>query len=190
MVYLPYWWRSRSTFSLLVKTESDALALAPAIRGTLDRLDPDIAMGQPRLLESLVDAAVAGRRYQARLFIVFGIAALFIATLGVYAVSAYGLSKRRREMNIRVALGAAKQDVFGLLMRQSAAAIVPGLAAGIVGALAAGGAIASLLYEVQPRDPVLLAAVAATVGVVALAASLLAVRGGLSLDPAAALRDE
>lgn len=190
MVYLPYWWRSRAAFTLLVKSGNEALSLAPAIRRVVVDIDPEIAVGQPRLLESLVDAAMAGRRYQARLFIVFGLASLFIATVGVYAVSAYSLSKRRREMNIRMALGAARGSVVRLLLKQSAYAVVPGVAAGVAGALAAGGAIASLLYEVQPRDPLVLGSVAVLVGVVAIAASLFAVRGGLSLNPAAALREE
>jgi predicted lysophospholipase L1 biosynthesis ABC-type transport system permease subunit len=190
MVYVPYWWRSRATLSLLVKTTIDPLALAPPIRRALEQIDPEIAVGQSRPLQQAVDAATAGRRFQARVFVLFGVASLLIAIIGVYAVTAYGLSKRGREMNIRVALGAHTGDVIRLLMRQASAAVLPGVVVGVVGALAAGGAVASLLYEVRPRDPVVLGAVAVTVGVVAIAASLLAARNGLALDPAAALRDE
>ena len=190
MVYVPYWWRSRATLSLLVKTTIDPLALAPPIRRALEEIDPEIAVGQSRPLQQAIDAATAGRRFQARVFVLFGVASLLIAIVGVYAVTAYGLSKRRREMNIRVALGAHTGDVIRLLMRQASAAVLPGVVVGVVGALAAGGAVASLLYEVRPRDPVVLGAVAVTVGVVAIAASLLAARNGLALDPAAALRDE
>jgi putative ABC transport system permease protein len=190
MVYVPYWWRTRTTLSLLVKTERDPLALAPSIRRALDQIDPEIAVGQTRLLQQAVDAATAGRRYQARLFVVFGAVALLIATLGVYGVTAYSVSKRRREMNIRVALGANQRDVTRLFVRQSAFAVVPGVVAGLVGALATGNAVASLLYDVQPRDPLVLGGAATAVTLVALAASLLATRGGLSLDPAAALREE
>jgi predicted permease len=190
MVYVPYWWRPRPSISLLVKTQTDPLPLVPAIRQVVEQIDPEIAMGEARPLQQLVDATLAGRRYQAHLFVAFGVAALFIATLGVYAVTAYSLSKRRREMNIRVALGARTADVIGLLMKQAATAVVPGVGAGVLGALAAGGAIASLLYEVRPRDPLVLGMVAMTVGSVAIVASLLAARNGLSIDPAAALRDE
>jgi ABC-type antimicrobial peptide transport system permease subunit len=190
MVYLPYWWRTRTTLSLLVKTERDPLALAPSIRRALDRIDPEIAIGQTKLLQQAVDAATAGRRYQARLFVVFGAVALLIATLGVYGVTAYSVSKRRREMNIRVALGANQRDVTRLFVKHSALAVVPGVVAGLLGALATGNAVASLLYDVQPRDPLVLGSAATAVTLVALAASLLATRGGLSLDPAAALREE
>ncbi len=115
---------------------------------------------------------------------------LLIAAIGVYAVTAYSLSKRRREMNLRVALGAEVSEVVRLVMQQTSAAIIPGVLAGVAGALAIGGTIASLLYEVPPRDPAVLAAVAITVALVAVAASLLATKNGLSIDPAAALRDE
>jgi len=160
------------------------------IRRVIERIDPEIAIGQARPLQQLVDAALASRRYQARLFIVFGLASLLIATLGVYAVTSYGVARRRREMNIRVALGAARVDVHKLLMTQLAKAVVPGLGLGLAGALAAGSAAASLLYEVTPRDPLVLAGVAATVAMVATAASLLATRNSLSIDPMAALREE
>ena len=190
MVYVPYWWRTRTTWSLLVKTEADPLTLAPSIRRALDQVDPEIAIGQARPLRQAVDAATAGRRYQARLFIAFGGVALLIAALGVYGVTAYSVSKRRREMNIRVALGANRVDVIRLFMTQSASAVVPGVVAGLAGALAVGNVVASLLYEVQPRDPLVLGGAAGVVSLVALAASLLAARGGLSLDPAAALREE
>jgi ABC-type antimicrobial peptide transport system permease subunit len=108
----------------------------------------------------------------------------------VYAVTGYSLSKRRREMNIRVALGARAADVIGLLMKQTAAAVLPGVAVGIAGALVVGSAVASLLYEVAPRDPLLLSVVAVTVTAVSIGTALLATRRGLSLNPAAALRED
>lgn len=190
MVYVPYWWRSRPAITLLVKSEMDPLALVGAIRRAIDQIDPEIAIGQSRPLDELVAATTAARTYQARLFIVFAIVALGIATLGVYAVTAYTVSKRRRELNIRVALGAARQDVINLLMRQSALTIVAGATAGLIGAVAVGSVMASLLFEVQARDPLIIGGVIAVVSTVALMASLLAARNGLSLDPVAALREE
>jgi predicted permease len=190
MVYVPFWWMPRPAITLLVKSDIDSTALVASIRRVIDRIDPDIAVGQSRPLGDLVAAALVGRRYQARLFIAFGLVALAIATLGVYAVAAYSVSKRRRELNIRVALGAARHEVLGLLMRQSARTIAVGSAVGLAGALAAGRLTAGMLYEVQPRDPVILGAVVAMVAVVALCASLLAARSGLTIDPVAALRED
>jgi hypothetical protein len=190
MVYVPYWWRSRPTITLLVKSDIDSRALVASIRRAIDQIDPDIALGEVRPLDDLVDAALAGRRYQARLFVAFGIVALAIATLGVYAVAAYSVSKRRRELNIRVALGAATQDVLRLLLRQSARTILIGIVVGLAGALAAGQLAAGMLFEVTPRDPAIISMVAVMVGGIAMLASWLAARSGLSVDPVAALREE
>src|SRR5262249_42410247 len=90
MVYIPYWWQSRTTMALLVKSSVDARAVMPSIRRVVQEIDPEIAIGESRSLDRLVDEALAGRRYQTELLVVFGAAALLIATIGVYAVTAYG----------------------------------------------------------------------------------------------------
>ena len=124
------------------------------------------------------------------LFVAFGAVALVIATIGVYATTAYGVSRRRREMNIRVALGARASQVFGLVVRQSAGALAAGLAGGCAGAAAVGTLVASLLFEVRARDPFVIAGVVMLVGAVGLAACATAAKQGLRINPAAALRDE
>ena len=108
----------------------------------------------------------------------------------MYATTAYGVSRRRRELNIRVALGARASQVFSLVLRQSVTPVLIGLVAGLSGALAMGGIIASLLFEVRPRDPLVLGLVLGLVSIVGLASAATATRGGLRIDPAAALRDE
>jgi putative ABC transport system permease protein len=190
MVYVPYWWRSRATMTLLVRTAGDPLALMPGLRRIVREIDPEIALGQARPLDQIVDAAFAARRYQVRLFVAFGVAALLIAMIGVYAVTAYGVSRRRREMNIRVALGAQASQVLSMIVRQGSAPILAGAAGGAAGALAIGGIVASLLFDVRARDPLVVATVVAVVGGVGILACLLAARASLSLNPAAALRDE
>jgi putative ABC transport system permease protein len=125
-----------------------------------------------------------------RLFVAFGIVALLIATLGVYAVTSYGVSRRRREMNIRVALGAQPSQVRAMIVRESGTPLLLGAAAGVAGALSIGGVVASLLFEVRPRDPLVIGGVTTIVTAVGLLAAMAAVRRGLSIDPAAALREE
>jgi ABC-type antimicrobial peptide transport system permease subunit len=98
--------------------------------------------------------------------------------------------RRRREINIRVALGARASQVFSMVLRQSVAPVAIGLAGGLAGALATGGAIASLLYEVRPGDPTVLALVLAVVAAVGTVSAAAATLGGLRIEPAAALRDE
>src|SRR6185436_10136230 len=111
----------------------------------------------------LVDAAFAGRRYQTTLFVAFGVSALLIAVVGVYAVTAYGVSRRRREMNIRVALGARASQVVGLVLRQTGVPLITGAIAGGAAAVAIGGVVASQLFEVRARDPFVIAATVALV---------------------------
>jgi putative ABC transport system permease protein len=191
MVYVPYWWRTRASTSLLVKTGAiDSTALVRAIRSAVHQIDPEIAIGQTRPLDQLVDAAFAARRYQMRLFVTFGVVALLIAVIGIYAVTAYGVSRRRREMNIRVAIGASAGHVWRLILRDATVPLGAGVAAGAAGAIALGSVVASLLFEVQARDPFVITGVVALVGAVGVLASAAATRQGLSLDPAAALRDE
>ncbi|HMD35334.1 MAG TPA: ABC transporter permease [Vicinamibacterales bacterium] len=190
IVYLPYWWRARSTTSLLVKTAGDPALVMPSLRRAVREIDPDIAIGNARPLDALVDASVAARRYQMQLFVAFGIVALFIATLGVYTVTWYGVTQRRREMNIRVALGARSRQVIAMAMRQGVAAIAAGVVAGTGAALAIGGLVASLLFDVRPRDPLVLSAAVGVIASTGIVACLVAARRGLVIDPASALREE
>lgn len=190
MVYVPYWWRSRPSTSLLVKTAVAPLSVLPAVRRALLDIDPEIAIGRARPMEQIVDDSVAGRRYQAQMMGIFGGVAFFIAVIGIYAVASYGVSRRRREMNIRVALGAETRQVMGLVLRQGTLPVLAGIVAGIAGALVMGSVVASLLYEVRAWDPAIIAAVVAVVGTVGVATCGLAARRGLRLNPAAALREE
>lgn len=190
MVYVPYWWRTRPSTSLLIGAAASPSALMPSVRRAIHAIDPEIAIGDARPLEHVVDAAVAPRRYQAQLFTAFGIGALFIATLGVYSVTSYGVSQRRREMNIRVALGARRSQVMSMIVRQAGSPIVAGLAIGTAGALSVSGVVAALLFGVGPRDPIIITGVVAIVGVAGLAACVVAARQGMAIDPAAALREE
>lgn len=191
MVYVPYWWwQRRTTTTLLVKTVVEPSALTSSVRRAIAGIDPDIAIGDARPMDAIVEASVASRRYQARLFVVFGLAALAIAIVGVYGVTAYGVSRRRREMNIRVALGADPSQVLRMIVRQGFMPVAWGIAAGTVGAIAIGGVVASLLFDVSPRNPTVIAAVATLVASAAVLACTTAARQGLVLNPAAALREE
>ena len=133
---------------------------------------------------------MAARRYQTMLFVGFAGTALAIAMIGVYAVTAYGVTRRRREMNIRVALGAKAAQVLGLVVGQTAVPIAAGAFAGAAGALALGGTIANLLFDVPARDPLIVASVVTAVGAAGAIACLIAARRELTLDPARALRQD
>jgi predicted permease len=190
MVYAPYWWRSRPSLSLVIKTSGDFATLAAGVRRIVHEIDPEIAIGDSRPLEQLVATSFAARRYQTTLFLGFAGAAFLIAMMGVYSVTVYSVTRRRREMNIRVALGARSSQVLGLIVRQTGRPLAAGAVAGAAGALAIGGVVASLLFEVPARDPLIVAGVVALVGTAGLAACVLAARRGLVIDPARALRQE
>jgi putative ABC transport system permease protein len=190
MVYVPYWYRSRSAASLLVQSAGDPATVAASVRRAVQSIDPDIAVGDSRPMQQIVDGAFAARRYQATLFVAFGAAALLIAVVGVYAVTAYGVSRRRREMNIRVALGARASQVVGLVVRQTGVPLVAGAVAGGAAAVAIGGVVASQLFEVRARDPFVIAVTVALVTAVGLLTCALAAKQGLRINPAAALREE
>ncbi len=190
MVYVPYAYRSRTRAALVIRAAGDLPSLSGAVRQAVWRVDPEIAIANVRPMDEIVDAAIGSRRYQTTLFVVFGIVALLIATLGVYSVTAYSVSRRRREMNIRVALGADRRQVMRLSVIEGLLPVATGLAAGVAGAIAVGSILSSLLFEVRPRDPLILTIVVALVGGIGLLACVLAARQGLVLNPAAALRQE
>jgi putative ABC transport system permease protein len=190
MVYIPYWWRSRPTFAMLIKTAVEPASLIASVRRVVRDVDPEIAVGDARPLEQIVDASTASRRYQTRLFVAFGLAALFIAAVGVYSVTSHGISRRRREMNIRAALGAQTSHVVHLILRQATTPVIGGLVAGIAGAFSVGGVVTSLLFEVRARDPFIVMAVVAVVGGIGFATCVFAARQGLAIDPARALRED
>jgi len=190
MVYVPYWFNNEGKSVLVVHVAGEATAAVGEVRRAVREVDPDIAIGDAVPLARVIDKALEARRYQMWLFVAFGLVALIIATIGVYATTAYGVSRRRREMNIRVALGARAAQVFGLVVRQSAAAIAAGLLGGCAGAAAVSTLAASLVFEGRARDPLVMAAVVVLVGAVGLAACATAATRGLRIDPAAALRDE
>lgn len=173
--------------SVVVATTGDAGALTASMRRIVSELRPDVAP-RVRTIESIVSSSVANRRFLLTLVTVFGAAALVLATLGVYSVIAYLVSQRKRELSIRLALGARGVDVMRLVLRQGLVLALVGVMLGIVGAVAATRVMAGLLYEVAPTDPESFAAVVVVLAMVALLASYLPARRASRVDSAEVLR--
>jgi predicted permease len=190
MVYVPYWFNNEGRSLLLVRTAGDVTAVGAELGRVVHAVDPEIAIASVKPLQSVVDRSVGIRRYQMWLFTAFGGVALLIAIVGVYATTAYGVARRRREMNIRVALGARASQVFAMTLRQSAAPLAIGIVVGCVGAVGIGTLVAGLLFNVRARDPLVIAVVVTIVAIAGGLASATAARQGLRIDPAAALRDD
>lgn len=179
---------SASEFTLVLHTEADPAAVIPAARRIVRELAPEVP---PRLrtLDTVVAASLADRRFNLVLLGVFGGAALLLAVLGVYSVIAYLVTQRRREIGVRIAIGATSADVLRFVVAQGARLALAGVAIGVLAALAAGRLLEGMLYGVSATDPVAYAAVALLLLGIALAASWLPARRATRVHPMTVLRE-
>ena len=168
VAYVPYWDRTVSDMSLVVQSRVDGnSSIAANLRNVLRELDPELPLLKVRTIDDVVDRAVAVRRFQTLLTVLFAAAGLLIACLGIYGVVVSAGERRRAELAVRLALGATRRDVVILVALQAAKPVMAGLVAGSIGAIAGARVIQSMLFEVSPNDPMVIAAVCALVLVIA-----------------------
>jgi predicted permease len=175
---------------IAVRSTLPAKVLAPTIRSTLHFIDPNLAVGDIQTMADLESEASAQRRFQTSLLSVFAGIALFLALVGLHGLMAYSVSRRTREVGIRMALGAQRSDVVILVLRKAALLLGLGLSAGLVSTWAATRAIQSFLYGVSAHDPITIGAVCALLAGCGLVAALIPARWAASIDPMQALRTE
>jgi len=175
---------------VIVRAETDSPSLAPAVRGALNRLDPDMALFGVQTLEGLIADTMTPQRFSLLLLLVFGLLALVLAVVGLYASMAYNVSLRRQEIGIRMALGAQSSDMFAMVLRRSLRLTGIGLAIGAVAALALTRFLSGLLYGVSSSDPRTFLAVALLFTLVALLATYVPARRAACVDPMTVLRCE
>jgi hypothetical protein len=187
--YYPYWQRVPDGAALVVRTTGDATVTA-GLRTALRREDAQLPIPPIRAMGEVVNESVARRRFQSILMAAFAASALFVASLGIYGVVAYSVARRRNELGIRMALGARRGQLLGLVIRQGMMPVVIGLAGGVTAALLLGQTIRGLLFEVQPTDPVTIAGVSVALLCVGLLACLIPARRAARTDAVAALRIE
>ncbi len=176
--------------TFVLRTAGDPAALTNAARAVVRAIDPELAVDEVQTLESVVRESVARPRFTAAVLGAFGVAALALAVVGVYGVLSYATARRRREMAVRMALGARPDGVRRLVLRSGLRLAGAGVAAGLVAAVAGGRVLTSLLYEVSPTDPATLAAVGVTLLGAAAVASWLPARRATSVSPAETLRGD
>ncbi|MGJ5813353.1 ABC transporter permease [Paludibaculum fermentans] len=164
MAYLPHWQQSRTRAVLMLRSASDPLQLASAIRHAVHEADADVPVAQLLTMDTVVDQAVARRRFQAALALGFAVFALMLAGLGVYGVVSYWVARRRTELGIRAALGAQKGELFRLVLGRGLTPVCVGLAVGLAAAILGGRIVESLLFEVKATDPRVYGLVAAALG--------------------------
>jgi predicted permease len=189
-IYLPYEQHPVDAFTVALRTSQDRIASIPALRHDVAALDPLLPLANIQGLTTLVDASLAGRRFTMVVLLTFAAIAVALSVIGVYGVLAYLVGQRRREIGVRLAIGASPTDVVWLFVRESAVLTLIGLRAGLAGALAAGRWISALLYGVTPADPATLASVAVALAMAAACATYVPARRAASVEPSDALRAE
>ncbi|MEO5823665.1 MAG: ABC transporter permease [Vicinamibacteraceae bacterium] len=180
--------RSYGGFYLVVRSSQPTAVLAPALRASLAPLAADMGGSQLRVLGELVDRAISPRRFTAMLLGGFAVFALLLASLGVYAVVAYGVSRRRQEFGIRLALGASPGDVQRRVLSDTLRLAIAGLAFGVPAAWLVSRLMRDLLFGVTPADPTTFAGMIAVLGAMALVAAYVPARQASRLDPTTTLR--
>jgi predicted permease len=165
-------------------------ALAAEIRSTLHSIDPNLATGDIQTMGELESAASARRRFQTLLLSVFAGIAMFLALVGLHGLMAYSVSRRTREVGIRMALGAQRTDVMLLVLKKAALLLALGLVSGLVASWFATRVIQAFLFGVGRHDPTTILAVCALLAVFGLIAAIVPARRAASINPMQALRTE
>ncbi len=179
-------------FHIVVRTGQDPVALLSSVTATLHRINNGIAVSN----ETTIDDTIAGtqaallHRFSAWLIGGFAAAALILSVVGLYGVIAYSVHQRRREIGVRIALGAQRAAIYTLVLGQAGRVIGTGLALGLIGSVIASRLLRSLLFGVKEWDPMTLSCVSAVLAVVSLAAVFLPARRAAFVDPAEVLRTE
>jgi predicted permease len=190
MLYAPYAQQARQSLSLVVRTAPGAPDPARGLREAVHALDPTLPIVQQAPLIQLIGLALLPNRIALGVAALFGGAGLLLAAVGLYGVLSYMVSRRRREIGIRMALGAAAHNVRNLVLRDGLRLVAIGLLVGFASAAAVSRLLRSMLFGVSPLDPVTYAAIALVLGGVALAACLVPVRRALRTEPLEVLRHD
>jgi predicted permease len=192
MFYEPYLQTENLDFGVTyeVRTRLDPESLAPAFRDAVQSIDPDLPLQDLRTQREQIDATMQQERIFASLTAAFGVLALALACVGVYGVVAYSVAQRTNEIGIRLALGALPRQVLAMVLREASWLSLAGVAVGIAAALVSARLVKSLLYGLQPTDPVVLAGAAILLLGVGLASSWIPARRAARLQPIEALRHE
>ena len=189
-IYAPFA-QSPGIFSTVVaRTATSAESMGPAVRGAIWAVDRDQPVWKIRTLESLVDRALGQPRFTIALVGAFAAVALLLAAIGIYGVISYSVTQRTAELGIRLALGARRDRVLGLVVRQGMALTAAAVAVGTIGAFAASRLLQQQLFGVSAADPLVFVGAPVVVALVALLATYMPARRASRLDPTAALRSD
>jgi predicted permease len=189
-MYFPHAQFSTRSMNVVVRTAGDPAAAAPAVRAALREVDPDLPLYRVRTMEARVGESLARRRFAMSLLTVFAGLALGLAIVGVYGVMVYLVSQGRREIGIRLALGASPSAILGLVMRRGMTLAIAGVTLGLLGSAVLSRFLEGLLFGIRPRDPLTFLAIPAILGLVTLAAVYAPAHRASRTDPLLTLRSE
>ena len=178
------------TATLVVRSETDPLTTMRSVRQVIRDLDPQLPVANMQTMERVVARSVSDERFLGMVMGFFSGVALLLGAVGIYGLMAYSVAQRTREIGLRVALGADKGRVLGLVLKQAIGMTVVGITAGVVVALAVSRVVSGFLFEVAPWDPVIFVGTPSLLFAVALLAAYLPGRRAASVDPMVALHSE
>jgi putative ABC transport system permease protein len=185
-----FWnWHDRS-LNVVLRTSGDPAEVAPAVGAVVRAADADLPVMALRPMTQVMADSLATRRVYMRLLTLFAALALVLAAVGIYGVLSYAVARRTGEVGLRMALGATRRDVLGLVVGEGLRLTGAGIAIGLLAALGLTRILSALLFEVSPTDPLTFAAVAVVLGAVAILASYLPAQRATRVDPLVALRYE
>ena len=179
-----------TSMTYAIKTGGDPLALAPAARKALVALDPALPLDEVQTYLRMTAENLTGLFYVAAMLGFDALVALLLAAIGIFGVMANLVGERTREIGVRLAMGAQREDVLRMILRRAGWLTGAGVCAGLALAFALAHGVANLLYEVSPNDPVIFSSITAAIIATALLASWLPARRAARIDPIVALRDE
>ncbi len=185
----PWQWTEQSLY-VVARTQTDTLAGSEPLRTALQKVDPELPLGDTLTMDQRLAQSVSAARFYALLLTILGLCGLVLTAAGIYGVVAYFVSRQRAEIGIRMALGATRSNVLLLVVRQGMRPVLAGIGFGVVVSLIVSRALAAQLYGVGTMDPLTFAAVTFALLGIAVLACYIPARQAAQVDPMIALRSE
>ena len=189
-IYVDMYQTTPHELAIFLRGDLDPGAIPGEVRELVQSVNPELPVFGAQTLDDALSASLSQRRFSMEMVALFAVTALLLAGLGIYGTISYVVSERTREIGVRLALGAQREEILGMVLRQGLGLAIGGAAAGLLGALIASHLMAGLLFGVRPTDPLTFLGVTLMLTAVALAASYIPARRAMRVDPLVALRYE